>query len=79
MVDDTDFTATIEEIKRVTKPEGKIILCDEMRPSESVQISQYTVLRTLQTYEQLMGLWRLVKSRPYTCVTDNYLFTVWES
>ena len=76
ILDEDIFRQTLQEIKRVTNPEGMVLLCGEMAERDKV-VSPFTVIRSLETYSQAMKPWKLIKVKNHRCITDRYKIMLW--
>jgi ubiquinone/menaquinone biosynthesis C-methylase UbiE len=74
---DVTFRESVQEMQRTIKPEGLILLCDELSPDSEKDISPFTRLRTIDSYKKVMKGWKLIDCRSMTCVTDPYTFMLW--
>lgn len=78
IVQDKQFTDTLDGLKRLARENGRIFLCGQMNDSATRTISPFTVERTVDQYQGAMAPWRLVQRGAFLCVTDPYTLTLWQ-
>lgn len=76
IVDPDEFENALAEIQRVTRE--SIVICDELRLEAPERVSPFTLLRTIDMFEDLMPDWRLAEEKQFTCISDLYTIMRWE-
>jgi len=73
IVKEEGFELALKEMKRVVRPGGRIIICDEMTTGKREQPSPYRIIRNPRDYLNLLPGVCLVRIRRFLCVDDNYI------
>lgn len=65
-------------VRKLQEASSKIFLCEHTYEGPDFPISKYSILRTLEEYEELLRPYRLTKSLEHRCAGDRFTLMLFE-